>query len=347
MTAVLPTATSRLRPVRLASSFLVLLAVAVSAAASPVAAPPAAGSSADQKDLGACLRSIKPAEIKKLTAHLASDKMNGRYYLSEDGFRAARYIAGEFKAAGLAGLGKKGSFFQGIGNDKASPNVVAIRRGEGDRHLLLTAHYDHLEPKRSGKDRIFNGADDNAAGVAALIAIARALAGVDLDHVGSIVFIAFTGEEYGLVGSKYYVENPLLPLDKAVAILNADMISRGKPDLLFVEGGRMFPAHGAAFRRANKRAEIALDLRFDEHPRWLYMSDQKAFVMQGVPSFYLGVDFHADTHRVTDEVDRILPGLAARTARLMLAVAIDLLAGAELLDAADAARGNDAPAKRG
>ena len=275
--------------------------------------------------VSACLKLITPQVMQQLTNHLASDEMNGRYYLSEDGHKAARYIAREFENAGLAGMGENGSFFQGIGNKKASPNVVAIRKGKGKGHIILSAHYDHLEPKKKGKDRIFNGADDNAAGVAALIAIARALQKVDPSFPGSIAFIAFTGEEYGHLGSKFYVKRPLLPLERTVAVINADMISRGKPDLLFVEGGRIFPELTGAFRRGNGRPEVALDLRFDEHPRWLYMSDQKQFVLEGVPSVYLGVDFHPDTHKVTDEADRILPGLAARTARLMLAASIDLL----------------------
>lgn len=317
----------------------------------PVAAP--AGERIDSKTWEAASAAIDEAKIQTLVDTLASDDMNGRYFRSEDGWRAARYIAGQFEAAGWKGAGDdEGGFFQHVeepkrsGGDwkrkrpgrppsnpnlekkqpvvKPSPNVVAMRRGSGDAHILLTAHYDHLEPATSGDDRIFNGADDNAAGVAALIALARAVTAAEISLDTTILLIAFTGEEYGLVGSSYYVEHPRLPLESALCIINADMISRGEPKLLYVEGGRQFPALARAAKRANERPGVELDLHFDEHPRWLYMSDQRPFVFRSVPALYLGVDFHPDTHRVTDEASRILPGLVVRTTRLLLATAIEL-----------------------
>ena len=288
-------------------------------------APESASSTSDvDARVQAAVESITPDRVQKLVDVLASDEMNGRYYLSEDGMRAARYIAKAFKESGLEPAGKSRSFYQGIGVKDASPNVVGIRRGTGKGHILLTAHYDHLKPKTSGADRIYNGADDNAGGVAALIEMARALDEIEVAPRYSILFIAFTAEEYGMKGSKYYVEHPLFPLDSARAILNLDMICRGEPDLLFVEGGRMFPELAEAIRRANANPAVALDVHFDEHPRWLYMSDQRPFVMKKIPSLYLGVDFHEDTHKVTDEADRILPGLAAKTARLALLAALEL-----------------------
>ncbi len=325
----------------------------------PASADPAAASvvapveAVDAKTWRKASATIDETTIRGLVNTLASDEMNGRYYLSEDGWRAARYIAEQFEAAGWRGAGDdEGGYFQFVdgakrseraadaGEDEAtrrvdrdakeneaprpSPNVVAVRRGTGNAHLLLTAHYDHLEPAKIGDDRIFNGADDNAAGVAALIALARAVTAMDVSLETTIVLVAFTGEEYGLVGSKYYVEHPRFPLENAVCIVNADMISRGEPKLLYVEGGRQFPRLARAAQNANRRPGVELDLHFDEHPRWLYMSDQRPFVFRGVPALYLGVDFHPDTHRVTDEASRILPDLVVRTTRLMLAIAIDL-----------------------
>jgi len=297
--------------------------------------------------LRGALALVTPEAMQALVDELASDAMNGRYYLSDDGHRAARFVASEFEKAGLT-PGVDGSWFQPLSDENApgratpdarprarpdaaeagpspSPNVMGVRRGVSSRHVLLTAHYDHLKPAASGDDRIFNGADDNAAGVAALILVARGLAALEEPPPFTIGFIAFTGEEYGLVGSKHYVGHPVLPLRELVAVINADMIARGEPDLLYVEGGRQWPWLARAVREANAIDGIGLDLHYDEHPRWLYMSDQGPFVYRRIPSLYLGVEFHPDTHKVTDEADRILPGLASRTARLLLATAVRTL----------------------
>ena len=304
------------------------------------------GSGDGLDSLRRALTVITPQAMQELVDELASDEMNGRYYRSEDGHRAARFVAEEFEKAGLSpGVGD--SWFQPLSREEGdeeevpSPNVMGLRRGTSSRHILLTAHYDHLEPAESGEDRVFNGADDNAAGVAALILVARALETLEGPLPWTVGFVAFTGEEYGLIGSRHYVRDPVLPLDDLVAVINADMIARGKPDLLFVEGGRQWPWLAQAAKQANEVEGIRLDLRYDEHPRWLYMSDQAPFVFQRVPSMYLGVDFHPDTHKVTDEADRILPGLAARTARLMLATAVRTLDEA----APDVPRGGEAPAR--
>jgi len=314
------------RIARYARVMLVGFSLAVVAPRAPGADPAAAVPSGEP--LTRVLDSITPGEMQELVDFYASDEMNGRYYRSEDGHRAARAIAGHFREAKLEPLGTDG-FFQPIDVEGASPNVVGVRRGAGDRFVLVTAHYDHLKPATKGEDRIFNGADDNAAGVAALVEIARALASVETRLPHSIVLVAFTGEEYRMAGSRYYVEHPPLPHAGMLAILNLDMIARGEPDLLFIEGGRIFPDLAAAVARANEHPSVALDLRYDEHPRWLYMSDQMPFVTKGLPSLYFGVDFHPDTHRVTDEAHKILPGLAARSARLALAAAFELMRLAE------------------
>ncbi len=113
-------------------------------------------------------------------------------------------------------------------------NVIGILPGEGphaDETVVVGAHYDHLGLGGEGsffpdKHEIHNGADDNASGTSALIEVARRLAGRDKKPARRVVFIAFTGEERGLIGSAYYCRHPVFPLDKTVAMLNMDMVGR-------------------------------------------------------------------------------------------------------------------------
>ena len=219
-------------------------------------------------------------------------------------------------------------WFQPLADAEAAPNVIAVlpaRAGSprADRTILITAHYDHLPPKRRGEDRIFNGADDNASGVCGMIAIARALSSLPERPACRVMFVAFTGEEAGLRGAKRFVEHPPVPLDSIDALFNLDMISRGEENLIFCDGRDFSEPLREALRAAN--AAIGLEIRFDTHPDWLDRSDQGPFLAKGVPAVLFSVEDHEDYHQVTDHADRILPGLAAKTSRLV-ALATLLLA---------------------
>jgi hypothetical protein len=219
-------------------------------------------------------------------------------------------------------------WFQPLADAEAAPNVIAVlpaREGSprAGRTILITAHYDHLPPKRRGEDRIFNGADDNASGVCGMIAIARALASLPERPACRVMFIAFTGEEAGLRGAKRFVEHPPVPLDSIDALFNLDMISRGEENLIFCDGRDFSEPLREALRAAN--AAIGLEIRFDLHPDWLDRSDQGPFLAKGVPAVLFSVEDHEDYHQVTDHADRIIPGLAAKTSRLV-ALATLLLA---------------------
>lgn len=224
-------------------------------------------------------------------------------------------------------------WFQPLAEVEAAPNVIAVlpaREGSphADRTILITAHYDHLPPKRRGEDRIFNGADDNASGVCGMIAIARALASLPQRLPCRVMFVAFTGEEAGLRGAKRFVEFPPVPLASIVAMFNLDMISRGEENLIFCDGRDFSEPIREALRAAN--AAIGLEIRFDTHPDWLDRSDQGPFLAKGVPAVLFSVEDHEDYHQVTDHADRILPGLAMKTSRLV-ALATLLLAERETL----------------
>ena len=256
---------------------------------------------------------------------LASDELQGRYYRSKEAKIAAKYIADKWKDAGLIPLKEKPSMYLPTDDVFAAPNVAAMWQGSGDGYVLLTAHYDHLKPRRSGEDKIYNGADDNASGTAALIAIAQAVASLKDPLNASIVFVAFTGEEAGFIGSEFFAAHPPFPLSNIQGLINLDMISRGDPNTIFLEGAPNAPKIALAIHKANQ--QIGLNIVRNAHPDWLQRSDQAPFLDRGVPSVFLSVEDHEDYHRVTDHADKILPDLAAKTAQLAFLAAVDLAGG--------------------
>lgn len=263
---------------------------------------------------------------------LADDRFAGRYSRSPQAFEAADWIGGQFAAAGLQPIAGGAAFFHGVSDDTMAPNVIGIRPGTDESIILITAHYDHLKPITpddaqvrlvDGKpDTIFNGADDNASGVAGVLAIARATRELDLDH--TLVFIAFTGEEVGLRGARHVAGQPPFEMDRVVAMFNLDMISRGEPDVIFVDGPKNAQPLKDAMTRANERFDIGLRIMFDRYPDWLMRSDQAPFIFRKVPAVLLSVEDHDDYHQVTDHADRVLPELAERAARLVLGAVIEL-----------------------
>jgi hypothetical protein len=303
---------------------LVSLLALASACAAPVA-----GSRPESLDAGAGTRSealdtIRAEDVQRHVDYLASDELGGRWSPSPEARLAADYVAAAFAAAGLEPLGDDGTWFQSI-DDRLAPNVVGIERGTGPGYVLVTAHYDHLRPRGAGEDRIFNGADDNASGTAAVLEIAEAFGRLERATTASVVFVAFTAEEMGLRGSRFFVQHPPFGLDEIVGVVNLDMVSRGEENLIFCEGGPDAPELLAAAERAN--AVVGLEIRHDRHPEWLRQSDQWPFLQAGVRALYFGVEDHPDYHRVSDHADRILPVLTERVARLVFLILLDVAGG--------------------
>jgi len=265
---------------------------------------------------------ISSSQILQDVSWLASDELQGRHYRSLEARRAASYIAEKWKKAGLTPLPNKSSMYLPTDDSRDSPNVAAMYTGLGDTYVLITAHYDHLKPRSTGQDRIFNGADDNASGTAALLAIANALSTLQIKLESSIILVAFTGEEAGLVGSEHFANNSPIPLHKIRGLINLDMISRGEPNTIFLEGAPDAPRINMAIVRANK--QVGLHIVRNAHTNWLYRSDQAPFLEKNVPAIFLSVEDHEDYHRVTDHTEKILPDLAAKTAQLTFLAAIDL-----------------------
>lgn len=271
-----------------------LLAVAVSVIG--VAAPVAA--------------KIDEARLEAHVTYLASDALAGRAAGTAGGDSAITYVERELRAAGVAPLfGARGGYRQTFDADgQTLVNVGGIIHGEpGEQHIVLAAHYDHLGTgEKNGESVIFNGADDNASGVAALLEVARILAGGDVPR-RSIVFLAFGGEEEGLLGSRHYADAPALPLERCAAMINLDSIGRLRNDHLVVFGTGTASIFDETIDGLNRvhRFDIA------KNAEGVGAGDHETFFARGIPVLHLFTDAHLDYHQPTDTADKVeLAGLA-------------------------------------
>ena len=261
---------------------------------------------------------IDPARMKANLAELASDEMNGRFFRSEDGKRAAEWIARKLAESGAKPLEGRTSMLVPVERmPAASPNVVAWIPPAGPKpsgeFILVTAHYDHLPNARSGDDRIFNGADDNASGVCGMIAVAEALREDKLD-VG-VVFVGFTGEESGLIGSRAFLEEETLPPARIRGLFNMDMISRQPDGAIRLDGGPKGKVLVDLLVRLAPR--VPIEMKVDTHPDWLMRSDQGPFLGAGIPAVLFSCEDHEDYHKVGDHADKCDEQLMARVAVLV------------------------------
>lgn len=204
-------------------------------------------------------------------------------------------------------------------------NVVAVLAGEGplaDETIVIGAHYDHLGHGGSGSlapgvNEIHNGADDNASGAAALVEVARILAARPEKLPRRIVFVAFTGEERGLLGSAHYVAHPLFPLDKTIAMLNMDMVGRLRDDKLIVYGTGTSDELDKAVEDANEK----YGFKIAKQPSGFGPSDQTSFYAKKVPVLHFFTGIHSDYHRPSDDSDKINVDGMFRIAELVADVA--------------------------
>jgi hypothetical protein len=211
-------------------------------------------------------------------------------------------------------------------NRRTVRNVVGILDGsdsaKNQEAVVLGAHYDHVglggrfssAPERAGE--IHNGADDNASGIAALIEIARSAVSDRLRFPRSLVFVAFAGEERGLLGSKHYVGTPVMPLADTVMMLNLDMIGRAQGR---VEVGGL--ATTPTLQSDVDAAARIADINVSQGGPGAGRSDDSSFSNRRVPALHLFTGFHDDYHRPGDDWDRVDAQGTARVATLALELA--------------------------
>jgi len=239
---------------------------------------------------------------------LSADDMEGRKVDTPGSAKARAYIEQRFAEAGIEPFGDnyeqpfiftdKGASHQGV---NVIGRIEGTARSHARRVLVVTAHYDH-EGVVDGE--IYNGADDNASGVAALLAIAGQFAADPPRH--DIVFAAVDAEEGGDRGSRVLVSDPPVPLASVVLNVNLDMLSKNDRNELYVAGASHWPFMKPRLEALAAGAPVTLKLGHDtaawgESQDWTTESDHIAFHERGIPWLYFGVEDHPDYHKPTDD----------------------------------------------
>ena len=187
-------------------------------------------------------------------------------------------------------------------------NVAGVLRGSKypDEYVVMGAHYDHVGVGKANAegDSIFNGADDNGSGTTGLLLAAEALASSSERPARSVVFVAFSGEEKGLYGSKAYVRASPLSLSKCVAMTNMDMIGRCEFNKLSIGGNERCPDISRINAEENAALSAPFDLAYDIE-RYFFRSDQASFAMKRIPVIFYFTGEHKDYHKQGDEISKI------------------------------------------
>ena len=215
------------------------------------------------------------------------------------------------------------------------PNVVGMVRGSDpelrDEYIVYTAHFDHVGvgiPNEAG-DSVYNGADDNASGTSVLLETASAFAALEVPLARSVIFLAVSGEEKGLLGSKYFSENPTVPIEAIILNINMDMVGRNHPDTV-IGIGRQYTNLGTLTDRVlREHPELGLTLIEDPKPeeQGFFRSDHLHFVNKDIPAIFFSAGFdHEDYHKPSDEVELIDADKAARVGRMVFHLGV-LIAG--------------------
>lgn len=272
---------------------------------------------------------IKPSDIKAHITFLASDDLAGRETGSAGEAKAAGYISDQFEKYGLLPAGDENTYLQefrvnmsvlnnphrgdtsrsGVtfpDEERITRNVVAVAEGteQPESYIIIGAHYDHLGTGKFGSlynrdtTSIHNGADDNASGTAGLLELAHYFS--EQPTRRSLVFIAFSAEEMGLLGSRHFVENPTVPLDQTVAMINMDMIGRLNSNKLLIFGTGSSPGWEPLITKANTDS-----LNIETIPDGTGASDHTSFYNKQIPVLHYFTDTHADYHRPSDDTDYI------------------------------------------
>lgn len=205
-------------------------------------------------------------------------------------------------------------------------NVVGYLPGSdpalNKQAIVLGAHYDHighgerssLAPREVGK--VHPGADDNASGTSALLELARAFA-AGPRPLRSVIFVAFAGEELGLLGSSHYTKEPPWPLDQTIAMLNMDMVGRVRDSKLYIGGVGSSPVFKEVLEQANKEFGFKLEFSTTGYGA----SDHTSFYIRQIPVLFFFSGLHADYHKPSDRPEKIDSATGARVAQLVYTVA--------------------------
>ena len=275
---------------------------------------------------------------------IASDEFEGRNTGEPGQKMAAEYLKNFYIEKNIMSPLGENNYFQTISKEylqrnlKPSENVVAFIKGseKPDEIVVISAHYDHLGIDADGE--VYNGADDDGSGTVAVMAIAEAFQKAVEEGNGpkrSILFLHFTGEEKGLLGSKYYANFPIFPLENTVADLNIDMIGRSDeahkndPNYVYLIGSDKLSTelHNLSEEMNDKFTKLNLDYKYNEESdpnRFYYRSDHYNFAKNNIPVIFYFNGTHENYHRISDTPDKINYELLAKRTQLVFFTAWEI-----------------------
>jgi hypothetical protein len=281
-------------------------------------------------------------ELMRVVRTLSAPAMEGRRTGSRGGLAARRFIRDAFQSIGVSPAGK--DFLQPFSFEHSSvtgfvlpgrpwkttyndaANVIGIEAGTQPdaRTIVVSAHYDH-DGIRDGI--LYPGADDNASGVAALLATARHVHAHPLKH--RVVFAAFDAEELGLEGALAFMRAPPVPAPSIALNINLDMVSRNDRNEIFAAGTYHTASLRPIVEDVQKRSAVKILFGHDRPMTragmvedWTLQSDHGVFHKAGIPFLYFGVEDHPDYHKPTDTADKIDPAFFGNVVEMLIDVVV-------------------------
>jgi Zn-dependent M28 family amino/carboxypeptidase len=290
---------------------------------------------ADQVEEG--LKTIHHERIKGYISYLASDELEGRAAGTKGNRKGAKYIASHFKELELKPAGRR-SFFQKV--RAKVKNVLALYESSDpelkDEVIVVGAHFDHLgkgsgvgvegRAAQSGRardlptarDKIWNGADDNASGTAAMMEIARAFSRSKIKTKRSILFIGFNAEETKYEGSKYYLKHRLKL--KHIAMINLDMVGRNPDEPVLISGIGTSDLWRGVLKRSSEKVALKIALRRIPEAD----SDHTPFIQEKIPAIFVHTGLHEEFHTLYDHAELIDAERIAKICKCIFLVLYEL-----------------------
>ncbi|MEM1121793.1 MAG: M20/M25/M40 family metallo-hydrolase [Bacteroidota bacterium] len=258
-------------------------------------------------------------QLQADVVYLASNLLEGRETGKAGAIASAKYIAARFEEIGLSTKGDNKSYFQtfdfnysanpnaAVKDAKTGRNVVGYINNKAKTTVIIGAHFDHLGKgggflgtARFASGEIHNGADDNASGVGALLYLAKKLKS-DQYKKHNYLFIAFSAEEMGMIGSKYFTNHPTIDLSKVSYMLNMDMIGRlDEEKSLIINGAGTSPSWKAIFPKIKMG-----DFKITTNDSGIGQSDHTSFYLKDLPVLHFFTGNHTDYHKPTDDSEKI------------------------------------------
>ncbi len=263
------------------------------------------------------------ARVKKDITVLSSDKMKGRYPGTKEELKAAQYIIKSFSKSNLEPKGTNGYLqafpFKTSTNPHATEdqmeqkgtahNVIGFLNNNAKNTIVIGAHYDHLGLGHGGnsldanpKNKIHNGADDNASGTAGVMELARYFATNNITENHNILFICFSGEEEGLLGSKYFTNNPTIDINSISCMINMDMVGRlnDSTKKIIISGVGTSPSWGPALLKLSNNT-----IKYKADSAGMGPSDHASFYLKNIPALHFYTGTHTDYHKPSDDANKI------------------------------------------